>query len=195
MNPSLIGLLAAIISLVSFIPYIFDILNRKAVPNRATWIIWMVVGVIIAASYYAAGARESAYLPIANAIGLVFMAILVIRYGEGGLARLDVLCLAGAGLGLILWLLTSEPLFALYLTIGIDAIGALPTIKKTYERPESESNRAWLLYLVANSLNLFAITNWTLAIASYPVYVFIVAIIMNALIFWPRTKAGKGRML
>lgn len=181
-DQSTIGLLAGIIGFLSFIPYILETLNRKISPNRATWIIWAVLGIIIAVSYYSAGARSSAWVPAAYAVGIVIMALLTLKYGEGGWTKLDIVCLVGAGLGLVIWALTNNPVLPLYLTIAIDAIGAVPTIKKAYERPETESRTSWLMFLVANTLNLFAINEWTLVVASYPVYVFVLSIVMSWLL-------------
>jgi hypothetical protein len=182
MEPPTLGLLAGIIGFLSFIPYILGTLNRKTKPNKATWIIWAVLGVIIAASYWAAGARETAWVPVAYAIGVIIIALLSLKYGEEGWTTLDKACLAGAGTGLALWYWSGDAALALYFTITVDAIGAAPTIKKAYERPESESRTAWLMYLVANTLNLFALSEWTLAAASYPVYVFALSAIMSALL-------------
>jgi hypothetical protein len=188
---STLGIAAAIIGFSANIPYIIGILNRKTKPNKATWMIWAVLSVIIAASYYASGARDTAWTPIAYAIGATMVAILSVKYGEEGWTALDKGCLAGAALGLALWAITKEPVFAYYLTTTVDAIGAIPTIKKAWERPESEANLAWPIFSVANTLNLLAITQWTLTIALYPVYVFVMEIAMTLLVYWPgRRKKG-----
>lgn len=187
----MIGLLAGIIGTLAFIPYAVSILKKETTPNKATWIIWAVLGIIIAASYYSAGARETAFLPFGYAIGIVGVAILVLKYGEGGWTLLDKLCLAGAALGLILWALTSDPVLALFLTTIIDAIGSVPTIKKTWERPGSEDKVTWILFLIANAINLFAIKQWTLSVAMYPVYVVILSSTMCALLLVPR-KSGRN---
>ena len=190
--PSAAGVLAGIIGFVAFIPYIKSTLERTTVPNRATWVIWAVLGIIIAASYYSAGARDTAWTPTAYAIGILIVAALSFRYGEGGFGLFDVACLIGAGTGLALWLLTKDPALALYLTIIVDAIGSLPTIKKAYERPGTEDRTAWALFFAANIINLFAIREWTLAIASYPVYVLILNVVMNAFL-WRHTTKNAGR--
>jgi len=183
MEPQSIGLLAGIIGFLAFVPYILDTLNRKTKPNKATWIIWAVLGIIIAASYWSAGARDTAWTPIGYAIGILAVTALSFKYGEGGWTKLDKACLLGAGAGLVVWAITSEPIFALYLTTIIDAIGGIPTIRKTYLRPETESRAAWAMFLVANSLNLLAINEWTLTIAMYPVYVLILSLTMNILMW------------
>ena len=185
------GLLAGLIGFLAFIPYIVSILGKKTTPNKATWIIWAVLGVIIAASYYAAGARDTAWTPIAYAIGMILVAALSLRYGEDGWTALDKCCLAGAGMGLILWAATSNPLFALYLTIIIDAIGGVPTLKKAYERPQSEDRLTWAMFFLANLVNLFAIGSWSLQVLSYPVYVLILSFSMNCILFFRSGQSPK----
>ncbi len=45
------------------------------------------------------------------------------------------------------------------------------------------------MFLAANTLNLFAIQEWSVAIASYPVYVFILSLAMSALL----ARQGKDK--
>jgi len=180
------GLLAGIIGFLAFIPYILDIVKGSTRPNKATWIIWAAVGFVIAASYFAAGARDSAWTPVAYAVGILAVAALSLRYGEKGWTKLDIACLIGAGIGLSLWILTKEPVFALYITTVVDLIGAIPTFKKAHEKPESESKVAWVMFFIANTLNLFAIgSEWTLPLLSYPGWVFVQSALMNILILRP----------
>lgn len=193
MDSSLLGLLAGIIGFLAFVPYILDTLNHKTKPNKATWLIWAVLGIVIAASYFSAGARETAWTPAAYALGILVVAALSFRYGEEGWTVLDKACLAGAGMGLALWWITSEPVFAYFLSTGVDAIGAAPTIVKAYRKPQSESRAAWAMFLIANTLNLAAIGEWTLTISLYPVYVFVLSLTMIALIMRPSGHHGRGR--
>lgn len=189
----LFGIAAGVIGFLGFVPYIISTLRGTTKPNKATWIIWAAMGAIIAASYFSAGATYSAWLPVAYAIGIFAVAALSLRSGEKGWTRLDLFCLLGAGVGLLLWWLTSEPAFALYLTIAVDAIGFIPTLKKVYEEPESEDKLAWRLFLLADGLNIFAISEWTLAQASYPVYVLVFTMALNALFYLPKRGGVRGK--
>ena len=183
-----IGLLAGMIGFLGFVPYIIGTLNGSTRPDKATWIIWAAMGFIIAASYFSAGARESAWLPIAYAFGILAVAALSLKYGKKGWTRLDLVCMVGAGIGLLAWWLTNEPLFALYLTILVDALGFIPTLEKAYHEPGSEDRLAWTIFLIADLLNIFAISEWTIPMISYPVYVFAFTLVLSIIIWLPRKR-------
>lgn len=180
------GKVAGVISLVAFIPYVIATLRGKTRPNRASWWIWTVVGFMLGASYYSAGADHTIWVPVSYIIGPFVIAILSLKYGEGGWTRFDRACLLGAGASALMWWLFSSPLVALCINIVIDVMGALPTIRKTYREPESEDRMAWTLFSVGNTVNLLAIEEWTFAIAVYPVYMFLTAGLITVLVLRPR---------
>ncbi|MDD2758289.1 MAG: hypothetical protein PHD72_02855 [Patescibacteria group bacterium] len=177
------GWVAGILSLVAYIPFILAILAKKARPNRATWIIWAIVSCIIAVSYYASGARETVWVPVCYSLGSTIIAVLSIKYGEGGWTRFDRSCLAGAGLGLLLWWWFKSPLIALFMNIAIDFIGALPTIRKSYLEPDGEDRATWALFLGSSIANVIAINKWTFTIALYPVIQISLISLITALVF------------
>ncbi len=181
-----IGVAAGIISACGFIPYIIDTMRGKAKPNRATWSIWAVLGIIAFASYFSAGARDSIWAPAGYMAGQIAVAALSFRYGKGGLGALDIACLCGAGAGLALWALSGSPLLALGMVMAVDALGAIPTIRKAYHEPGSESRTGWLLLCAGNGLNLFAINEWSLGVAAYPVYFFLINAVILALVLGRR---------
>ncbi|MDD5543822.1 MAG: hypothetical protein PHX83_11665 [Acidobacteriia bacterium] len=178
--------MAGLIALMAFIPYIFTTLRGQTKPNRATWWIWTVVGALLAASYYAVGARQTIWVPLSYVAGPFVIALLSFKFGEGGWSRLDQFSIAGAGISLLLWILTSRPLFALLLNLLIDFWGALPTLRKAYLRPEGEDRLAWSLFFVGNSLNFFAVDNWKWTVLIYPVYLLALSVTMLLFLFLPR---------
>lgn len=165
-----IGMLAGIISLLAFLPYIGAILQGKTKPNRASWWIWATIGMILAISYHASGAHTTIWVPISYVIGPTITALLSIKYGEGGWNTLDRACLTGAFISLVIWWLSKSPVLALFINLFIDLLGALPTLVKSYSDPESEDRTAWLLFVTGNTVNLFALKKWTIILAAYPVY-------------------------
>ncbi len=170
---SFMGITAGFLSFIAFIPYILSTLKGKNRPNRATWIIWTIVGVILLFSYKAAGATDALWVSIANVLAFGMVLSLSFKYGEGGWNSFDLLCLTGAAIGLFLWWYFSSPLPALYMSILVDLIGAIPTFKKSYLDPAGENLLSWILFWIANTLNLFAVQEWNMAMATYPIYLFL----------------------
>jgi hypothetical protein len=186
---ALAGQLAGILVIVAYIPYVLGTVRGTTKPNRATWFIWAVVCTIIAASYWKAGAQNTILVPILNALGTSLIALLSLRYGEGGWTRLDRACLLASGISLVLWWLTGNPVIALTMNILIDAIGSIPTFVKTYHEPKHENRSAWSLWLAAYSVNLLAVGPWTFVIAVYPLYLFAQALVVVLLSY--KKELGK----
>lgn len=169
-----IGIIAGVLALAGYIPYIISILREKTKPNRASWFIWTLVGGLLAFSYLAEGDKTSIWLPIGYFIGPFITAILSIRYGYAAWTKLDTACVIVAIISIIPWYLSDSATFTLIINVLIDSTGAIPTIVKSYREPETEDFTAWLIFFIANTLELFAISKWSIA-SIYPVYLFFLA--------------------
>lgn len=185
---AVIGIVAGFLSLLGFVPYLFTIYQGKTRPNRATWSIWAIVGIILSTSYYSSGAVDTLWVPACSAIGHVLIAILAFKYGEGGWNRFDRVCLLGSGISLFLWWRFSSPVIALSINIVIDFLGALPTIRKSYYEPKTEDPLTWMIFLAAHTLNLFAINHWSFALSAYPLYLFSVTSTIVVLLLRPKRQ-------
>lgn len=174
MSYETIGIIAGILAIGGYIPYILSILMGKTRPNRATWFIWTIVGGLLAFSYMAEGDQNSIWLPLGYFLGPLITAILSIRYGYAEWTRLDTFCIVAALISIIPWVLSDSAAMTLIINVLIDSTGAIPTLVKTFREPETEDFTAWLIFFVANTLQLFAISMWNLA-ALYPIYLFLLA--------------------
>ncbi len=183
-----LGLLAGIISLLGFVPYCIAIVQGRTKPNQATWFIWSLVGIMLAGSYWASGATQTLWAPLSYVIGPIITTTLAMRYGEGAWSRFDRLCILGAFISLILWVLLRSPQVALVINLIIDLFGALPTIRNAWHRPQDEDLTSWLIFTVGNALNVLAIDRWTWEIASYPLYITFANAIVLSLLLRPRQK-------
>ncbi|HEX5038086.1 MAG TPA: hypothetical protein VFX30_13085 [bacterium] len=185
---AVVGIVAGALSFLAFVPYVLSMLKGKNRPNRATWIIWTAVGVSLLASYAASGARETVWVAAANLLAFLFVLALSYKYGVGGWKVLDVSCLIGAAFGFSLWWWFDSPLPTLYSGLFIDLVGAVPTIAKAWKDPESENLPAWVLFFAANALNLLAIKEWSVAMASYPVYMAFITLALVSVLLWRRRE-------
>ncbi|MBD2534849.1 hypothetical protein H6G97_37565 [Nostoc flagelliforme FACHB-838] len=193
-----IGLSAGFFLLLVFIPYLTSIYQKKTRPNRITWSIWALVGFILCFSYYSSGAVNTIWVPVCSAVGHLIIAILALKYGEGGWNNFDRGCLLSAGISLVLWWQFSSPTIALAINICIDFLGALPTIRKSYYQPYTEDPFSWTIFLSAHTLNLVALQNWSFVLSAYPLYLFcstatIVIFLLRPKIIRRQTTSGKQR--
>jgi len=169
----LFGYLSGIFIILGFIPYIKDILLGKTKPERATWFIYTVLSSIAFFSQLAKGATFSLWLTGIDTLAVVAIFVFSIKYGVGGFSKKDAIALFVAALGLVAWYYSKEAAVALYLVIGIDAIGTYLTLDKTYKNPTSETRIAWLLSAIAGIFAMFAVGSFNIILLSYPFYIFL----------------------
>ena len=185
----LFGVTAALISILSFIPYIRDIVRGKTHPERASWFIWTALGSIAFFSQMAKGATDSLWMTGAQTLGVVVIFLLALRFGTGGLTKRDVVALVFAGIGLLLWYFTNEAAIALFLVIIIDGIGSLLTAIKSYEKPESETLISWVLFGISGLFGMVSVGSFDLILLAYPFYIVVANIVIVLVIY-----RGKRRL-
>ena len=164
------GYLSGILILLSFVPYIRDIFLHKTKPERASWLIWSLLGLISFFSQHAKGAQYSLIFTAAQAAGDSLIFLLAIKYGLGGLKRRDILGLTGAVSGLILWYVVGEAAIALLMVIFVDAIGAVLTVMKSYRNPSTETVSSWYLTFWGAFFGCVAIGKLNLILLAFPFY-------------------------
>ncbi|OGT55391.1 MAG: hypothetical protein A3F14_01780 [Gammaproteobacteria bacterium RIFCSPHIGHO2_12_FULL_43_28] len=183
----MLGITAGVLALVGYIPYIISILRGKTRPNRATWLIWTVIGGLLAFSYIAEGDFHTIWLPLGYFLGPFITVLLSIRYGYAIWTRLDTFCIIAAAVSIIPWLLSHDAIMTLLINVAIDSTGAIPTLVKTFKEPDTEDFTAWTIFFIANTIEVIAVSNWNLAIV-YPLYLFLLAGTMVAFILRGKLK-------
>ena len=179
---AIFGLIAAIVSIFCYIPYIITTIKGKTRPNVATWLTWMILSIVVTASSFAAGAFNTLWVPLCGVLGQGTIAFLAIKLGKGNWSYFDIICLFCVGLGLALWLHFDSPMIALTMTLAVDLVGVLPTFKKSYQEPESENLLTWVLYLLSSVFLILSVESWTLALGLFPIYLFTVNFIIVLLL-------------
>lgn len=180
------GLTAGIFTLAAYAPYIVAILRGKTKPNGASWIIWASTSGGIFFSSLDSGASDTLWMPGCYMVCSSVIALLSLKYGDGGWTTFDRRCLFTAVIGLVLWGVFGAPLIAIMILTSVDVVGALPTIRKSYHEPESEDKLAWVLFFLGSVANVLAIKEWLFAIALYPVAMVVLIGPITALVVRPR---------
>ena len=168
-----VGVAAALLSIVAFLPYARDILAGRTRPQRASWLIWSVLSCIAFGSQVAEGAGASLWFSMIQCGGTVGIFLLTISRGTGRfLSTADGYVLAAAAVGLGVWAVTEVAVYALAGTITISLLGGAVTIKKAYLNPGSETLSTWIICFVASGLALISVGRLDWALLAYPLYLF-----------------------
>lgn len=187
-----LGFIAGVIAFVAYVVYVISILRGKTKPNRATWWIWAFMGLILALSYKFSGAENTVWVPYVEFLGPFIIALLSVKYGEGGLEdKTDLLCMFGAIISIILWAIFKNPVIALVTNLAVDSFAVIPTIRKSYLRPETEDFWAWFGTGFADGLNMFAVERFTFAILVYPIYMLLSDLIIILILLFRKKNVMK----
>lgn len=163
--------LSVLVTLLAALPYIRDILGGDSRPNIASWSVWTILTAVATIVEFGSGETIAAIITLAATIETFSIVLLGIRYGYVAVERFDWICLAGALLGLSVWLIFDNAPFAVFITVGIDFIGALPTVRHSWRRPLEET---WLTYLlggIGGALGLLSLSSFNWTNTPYPTYI------------------------
>jgi hypothetical protein len=161
---------SGIIVLIGAPFYAIDIFKGKTKPERTTWFIWSVLGVIAFFSQKALGAHWSLVYAGIDALGSLIVFALSLKYGVGGWSVLDRIALAVALIGVALAYVAHRPLLAIVGIMLADAAGAVLTIRKTFKQPDSETSITWFGVGTSALLGALSVGRLRPALLLYPVY-------------------------
>ena len=128
--------LAAALSLVGAYGYIRDTLRGDTAPNRVTWSLWGVEGVL--AFFVEIQQHVGLAALMTLMLGLVPCAVVVASFrnpnGVWKLGAFDVVCAVISLSGLALWAIVQQPALALISFVAADQVAALPTLRRPWNR-------------------------------------------------------------
>ena len=165
---ALLGILAVLIALIGYFPYFRDIFLGKTKPHSFSWLIWAVLQGIAFFGQISDQAGAGAW--VTGIMGIVCFSVFVIalRKGETEITLLDKVSLCGAGIALLLWFFTGNPLLSILLVTLIDTFGFFPTYRKSYHTPREETLMMYFLCGTSWVISLLALENYSLVTLLYP---------------------------
>ena len=161
------ALISLVIGLFSIIPYLRDIFMNKTHPHMYSWLIWSILQTMGVVIMIIGGAHYGALGLGAGALVIIFVFILSIPYGTKDITTFDTLCLIGALLTIPVWLVTKDAVVSIILISVIDAIGFLPTYRKSYVDPYSETLIMWVLNIIMYTASIGALEVYSVGTTLY----------------------------
>lgn len=169
--------------------YIKDTLKGKSKPNRVSWSLWALaplIGTFAALSAHADPWAVSriflaGFIPL-----IIFFASFANKQSYWELSTFDFMCGLFSILAIIAWLFIHNPSLAILLAVIGDGFAALPTIRKAWKYPETESGFIFITSLISVLLILPSIKIWDIINSSFQIYLLIVSTILIFAIYRKR---------
>lgn len=165
----LLGTIAVMLTFLGYVPYIRDILKNKTTPHLYSWFLWGFVTALAFALQIADNAGPGAFITLAAALlcGVVLILSLV-KKGGHDIKPIDGFFLLLAFISFGLWVVAKQPVISAILTTITDLLGFLPTIRKSWNKPWSETLSFYWANTFRFGLAMFALNRYTIMTALYP---------------------------
>ena len=187
--------LAAGLSLIGAYDYVRDTLRGETAPNRVSWGLWGVEGVLAFVVEIQQHVGPAAVMTLM--FGLVPLVVLASSFANPQsvwrIGVFDLVCGAISVLGIVFWAVVNEPTVALVSFITADQVAALPTVRKSWIAPDTESPRVFVLGVVNCAITLLTLPHFTTDGVVFPGAILVCDALISVLVMTrvgPRTRAA-----
>jgi len=164
----IISLIATTLTVYAYIPYFRDIFRNKTKPHLYTWLVWAITEGTATVAIWRGGGNYAVFSFVAGTILVVSICVLSLKYGTKNITRSDTIVLVAALLAIVIWWKLESPLLAVLMVAVIDGLGFIPTFRKSFEEPWSETLSFWFIMSMINVLIIISIEEYNLTTITYP---------------------------
>ena len=162
--------LALALAAVGGYSYIRDTLRGVTSPNRVSWSLWGLEGVL------AFGVELQQHVGLASwmtlMLGLIPCAVVIASFRNSHavwkIGVFDVVCGSVSLAGLIFWAFVNEPTIAIVSFVCADQAAGLPTLRKSWLAPSTESPRVFVLGCLNCAITVMTLKVFTTAGVLFP---------------------------
>lgn len=180
--------IAVLLAMIGNVPYLRDVITNKIQPHPYTWLVWSIVSAItFFGQVVKGGGLGSIPTGVAEAFTIIIF-LFSLRYGFRTIAKRDTYFLIAALAGLIPWIITNDPTLSVVTVVGIDLIAFVPTLRKTWHSPQTETPVLYAMNVFRHVLTLGALDAYNIATTLHSVTMIITNTCMTLLILKPKQK-------
>ena len=164
--------------------YIRDTLRGETSPNRVTWSLWGLEGILAFAVEVQQHVGLASLMTLI--LGLVPCAVVAVSFRNPHRAwridAFDAFCGALSLLGVVFWAFVHEPTVALVSFVAADQLAALPTVRKSWRAPSTETARAFAMGTLNTAITLMTLRELTTAGALFPGAIMVTDLVIAVLV-------------
>lgn len=168
MNIKLIlTIIATLIGVIAFFPYLRDTFSLKTKPHAYTWLIWAITqSTAVFGIWYGGGGWGALNLTVGT-LFVIAVFLFSLKFGTKNITGSDTAILIAALLAIVVWWQLKQPLISIFMVSVIDVIGYVPSFRKSYQEPWSETLISWILFSASNLFAILALKEYNLLTVTY----------------------------
>ena len=180
------SLVAIILNFVAYVPYVRDIIKDKTTPHAYTWLVFGLVNLFVFGLQLSSGAGIGALVPLISSITIFFIFILSLYKGEKKITISDTIFFILALLSLIIWIFAKQPVLSAILLSVINILAFVPTIRKSWHRPFSETISTYTMNGSKQAINLLALEHYNVVTYLFPLSASIITFLFVIVLIFRR---------
>ena len=165
----IIAVITVVLTFAGYVPYVGDTLRGKTTPHVYTWFVWVLTAAITYGLQVQNGAGVGSWVTLAIVISLSFIFLLSLRSGKKDITASDTIFLLLSFAAIYLWLIAKQPVLSVILVSTIDMLAFAPTIRKSWDKPHSETLFTYQLNVFRHGLSLLALQQYSIVTWLYPI--------------------------
>ena len=184
-------LVATILGVIGFIPYLRDIFLLKTKPHSYTWLIWFLTqGTAVCVAWY--GGSGWGILNLIVGVFLVFVVfIFSLKYGTKNISKGDTITLIAVLCAILVWWQLDQPILSVFIVSIIDLVGYFPSFRKTWQEPWSETLSTWAIFAVSDIFSLLALAEYNFLTVTYLVSITIANLVLFLVASFRRSSVSR----
>lgn len=186
--------IATVIGVIGFYPYLKDIFLLKTKPHLYTWLVWTITqGAAVSGIWYGGGGWGALNLTVGTIL-VVIVFLFSIKYGTKNITKSDTAVLIAALCAILVWWQLDEPLVSVMMVSIIDVVGYIPSFRKSYHEPWSETITTWIIFAVSNIFAIMALSEYNLLTTPYLVAITSANIVLTVICLSRRRFIAKPKL-
>lgn len=190
---SLFAFLASILAIIGYFPYIRDIRAGKTKPHMFSWFVWTLMTGIYLFAQLSDGAGIGALTMGVTTLMSLYIIIISIRKSERTIKLVDWISFIISLIALVSWILVKTPLYAVILIVIADIAAFMPTFRKSYNNPNSETVETFAIAALKHVLSIFSLQSITFISSFYTFYLIFINTVFVSMLIIRRRVLDKGQ--
>jgi hypothetical protein len=161
--------IAVALTFLAYIPYYRDIIKGKTHPHLYSWALWGLLTIMIVALQIKGGAGPSTYVTASSGLLCIGVIFLCLKNVKKDITMSDTFVAALSLIAMGFWLIADKPIVSIVLVVMADLLAFVPTVRKSWNKPHTETLSLYVTNTVRFTIAVMAIQNYTLLAVLWPV--------------------------